>query len=101
MRELKLTGTEDLDAGQFADIAALAEGCRFRDCAHQSEPGCALQTALAAGDIDPARWANWLKLQGEVGTARNAVAAQQQRKKHDKMMTRALGKRLADKYGPR
>ncbi len=101
MRELKLTGAEDLDIGQFADIAALADGCRFRDCAHQSEPGCALQAALAAGAIDPDRWANWLKLQGELAVARDAVAGQQQRKKHDKVMTRAFGKRLADKYGSR
>ena len=101
MRELKLTGAEDLDIGQFADIAALADGCRFRDCAHQSEPGCALQAALTAGAIDPDRWANWLKLQGELAVARDAVAGQQQRKKHDKVMTRAFGKRLADKYGSR
>jgi ribosome biogenesis GTPase len=101
MRELKLTGAEDLDAGQFADIAELATGCRFRDCAHAAEPGCAVQAALAEGRIDPGRWQNWLKLQAELGVARDSLAAQQVRKRHEKTMTRALGKRLTDKYGSR
>lgn len=101
MRELKLTGAEDLDAGQFADIAELATGCRFRDCAHAAEPGCAVQAALADGRLDPGRWQNWLKLQAELGAARDSLAAQQVRKRHEKSMTRALGKRLTDKYGSR
>jgi ribosome biogenesis GTPase / thiamine phosphate phosphatase len=101
MRELKLTGAEDLDAGQFADIAELATGCRFRDCAHGAEPGCAVQLALAEGRLERGRWDNWMKLQGELGAARDSLAAQQQRKRNDKVLTRALGKRLADKYGPR
>ena len=42
MRELQLWETGDAAAGTFADIAALAAGCRFRDCAHESEPGCAV-----------------------------------------------------------
>jgi ribosome biogenesis GTPase len=101
MRELKLTGAEDLDVGQFADIAELATGCRFRDCRHGAEPGCAVQAALAEGRLDPGRWANWCKLQGELSVARDSTGAQQQRKRHEKVMTRALGKRLADKYGSR
>jgi ribosome biogenesis GTPase len=101
MRELKLTGTEDLDVGQFADIAELATGCRFRDCRHGAEPGCAVRAALAEGRLDPGRWANWCKLQDELAAARDSSAAQQQRKRHEKVMTRALGKRLADKYGSR
>jgi ribosome biogenesis GTPase len=101
MRELKLTGAEDLDAGQFADIAELAVGCRFRDCAHAAEPGCAVQAALAEGRLERGRWDNWVKLQGELAAARDSLAAQQLRKRHEKTLTRALGKRLTDKYGSR
>ena len=101
MRELKLTGAEDLDAGQFADIAELATGCRFRDCAHAAEPGCAVQAALAEGRLERGRWDNWLKLQGELAAARDSLAAQQVRKRHEKALSRAIGKRLTDKYGSR
>src|SRR5699024_8291505 len=63
MRELKLTGEENLDL--FADIEALALRCRFADCNHEGEPGCAVQAAIAAGDIDPERWHNYRKLRDE------------------------------------
>ncbi|KGI76951.1 ribosome small subunit-dependent GTPase A [Oleiagrimonas soli] len=63
MRELKLTGEESLDL--FADIEELALRCRFADCAHESEPGCAVQAAIAAGELDAERWRNYVKLKGE------------------------------------
>ncbi|MFI7589186.1 ribosome small subunit-dependent GTPase A [Spongisporangium articulatum] len=49
----------------FADVAALAERCRFADCAHESEPGCAVRGAVAAGSLNPDRLAAWRKLQAE------------------------------------
>jgi ribosome biogenesis GTPase len=66
MREL---GLWDADAGvatAFADVAALAARCRFRDCAHQSEPGCAVAAALADGTLDDDRWRSYGKLQREL-----------------------------------
>jgi ribosome biogenesis GTPase len=63
MRELKLTGEENLDL--FSDIEALAEACRFADCGHGSEPGCAVQVALDNGELAPGRWRNYLKLHDE------------------------------------
>ena len=63
MRELKLTGEESLDL--FADIEALGENCRFADCGHGSEPGCAVQEALRDGELTPERWRNYLKLRDE------------------------------------
>jgi len=69
MRELGLL--EDaggLDAG-FADIAALAEHCRFSDCGHEGEPGCAVEAAVTAGELDAARLAGYLKLQREIASA--------------------------------
>ena len=51
MRELQLWDTGEAAAGTFGDIAALGEGCRFRDCAHETEPGCAVVAAVAAGEL--------------------------------------------------
>lgn len=55
----------DISAGLdvlFAEIAELAPGCRFRDCTHAHEPGCAVQAAVAAGTLDQARLERWRKL---------------------------------------
>lgn len=60
MRELKLTGDEDLEL--FADIEELAEQCRFADCSHATEPGCAVREALDVGDLDHERWRHYQKL---------------------------------------
>lgn len=63
MREL---GAESTDLqSSFADIEALAEDCRFRDCKHQGEPGCAVAQAIEQGELSPRRLENFLKLQRE------------------------------------
>ncbi|MFC4106152.1 ribosome small subunit-dependent GTPase A [Micromonospora zhanjiangensis] len=49
----------------FSDVAELVAACRFADCAHQSEPGCAVRAALACGELSGRRWESWLKLQRE------------------------------------
>ncbi|WP_099913264.1 ribosome small subunit-dependent GTPase A [Puniceibacterium antarcticum] len=49
----------------FSEITELAPECRFRDCTHAHEPGCAVQAAIARGDLDPARLDRWRKLSGE------------------------------------
>jgi ribosome biogenesis GTPase / thiamine phosphate phosphatase len=64
LRELKLWGDEGLLAA-FGDVADLAAGCRFRDCRHQGEPGCAVATAVERGELDEARLANLQKLEQE------------------------------------
>lgn len=53
-------------AQAFADVEELALGCRFRDCAHEGEPGCAVQAALTAGEIDPDRFRSYEKLRREI-----------------------------------
>jgi ribosome biogenesis GTPase len=74
MRELGLVDAEGGVARVFegvaAEVDALAQHCRFRDCAHGREPGCAVQGALAEGRLDPARLENWRKLQREEAHAR-------------------------------
>jgi ribosome biogenesis GTPase len=66
LREIQLWGTEEGLATAFEDIQALAPGCRFRDCAHQSEPGCAVRAAVEAGELPGARLASFQKLQAEL-----------------------------------
>lgn len=66
MRELRLWESEEgLDAA-FDDVAAAAAECRFSDCAHETEPGCAVRTAIADGSLDADRLASWRKLQNEL-----------------------------------
>ncbi|MDQ3160154.1 MAG: ribosome small subunit-dependent GTPase A, partial [Pseudomonadota bacterium] len=73
MRELKPTGEEDV-AESFTDIEALAAQCRFRDCKHAREPGCAVRGAIESGQIDRERVANFLKLRDEVVGAAGQLA---------------------------
>lgn len=56
--------TEGIDT-LFAEITELAPACKFRDCTHDHEPGCAVLAAVAAGTVDPERLARWRKLQAE------------------------------------
>lgn len=64
MRELHLTGDADV-ADTFSEIETIAQNCRFRDCTHADEPGCAVRKALGDGTLDPARLASLNKLQRE------------------------------------
>jgi len=64
MRELALPGGDGLDTA-YADVADRAADCRFRDCAHRTEPGCAVAAAIDRGELDPARLTAWRKLQAE------------------------------------
>lgn len=66
MREIQLwTGDEGLQS-TFADIETLAQRCRFRNCEHAHEPGCAVQSALQSGMLDYSRFLNYQKLQKEL-----------------------------------
>jgi ribosome biogenesis GTPase / thiamine phosphate phosphatase len=67
MRELQLweNASEGL-AAVFPEMMSLGAGCRFRDCRHESEPGCAVQAALARGEMEAGRFASFLKLRAEL-----------------------------------
>lgn len=68
IRELQLwteDGASSVD-DVFDDIAELAPRCRFRDCRHECEPGCAVLAAVAAGEIDTGRWENYQKMRREL-----------------------------------
>ena len=66
MREVALWAGEDGIDAAFADIDELAGRCRFHDCDHASEPGCAVTAAVADGLLDPDRLRSWRKLQREL-----------------------------------
>jgi ribosome biogenesis GTPase len=66
MRELGLWDAEEGVGAAFGDLEALAAKCRFGDCGHTNEPGCAVRAARASGALDEGRWRGWLKLQREL-----------------------------------
>ena len=95
LRELQLwAGAESVDA-VFDDVAKIAEGCRFRDCAHAGEPGCAVAEALDAGRLDAGRWESYRKLRAEAAwhetmTDRFAAAERKRKWKAIHKQVRAL-----------
>ncbi len=69
MRELGLLDAEEGLGAAFDDVEALTTQCRFNDCGHTNEPGCAILAALAAGTLDDARWRSFRKLTKELAFA--------------------------------
>lgn len=70
MREMALWDSVDGVAAAFPEIVAAAEACRFRNCSHTGEPGCALQQMLQTGELDPQRLKNYQKLMTEARKTR-------------------------------
>lgn len=95
MRELGLWSDSDGLAATFAEIETLAASCRFADCQHDTEPDCAVRSA-----ITPERLEHWRALQRELAhqATRLDAQAQAREKSHDKMLTRAQRARLREKY---
>lgn len=81
VRELQLTDAEEGVAEVFSDLDELSTQCRFNDCKHISEPGCAVLAALERGEIDEARLARWRKL---VAEDQHNTASLAQRRSKDK-----------------
>jgi ribosome biogenesis GTPase len=69
IRALEVLGAEVGVGSAFDDIADLAATCRFSDCSHEAEPGCAVRAALAAGTLSPERLASFRKLERESARA--------------------------------
>ena len=96
MRELGLWGEVTKVEEAFDDVERLIADCRFADCSHRAEPGCAVQAAVAAGELEPSRLASFLKLVGELD-AQAARRREQERATYKRQgkLTRTL------KRGPR
>lgn len=86
MRELQLAEADDGLDQLFADVEALAARCRFNDCAHAGEPGCAIVQALQSGELDPERLQSYQLLKSEEARNRESLAARHSR-------ARAFGKK--------
>ena len=93
MREIQLTDVSIGLEETFADLHALQQNCRFNDCAHKTEPGCAVQAAIAAGDVDVPRLQRWLKLVAEDAENTKLLA---DRKRRDR--AKAKPEKSATKY---
>ncbi|TDL58334.1 ribosome small subunit-dependent GTPase A [Paenibacillus dendritiformis] len=80
MREVGMTAADhDGLSSAFEDIEALAAACRFHDCSHSQEPGCAVNAAIASGELEAGRLASYRKLLREEARMRQAEAARLRR----------------------
>ena len=113
MREIQLWAGEESLVSTFSDIEQLLSSCRFADCTHTSEPGCALVAALESGELGDARYRSYLKLQREIAhleRKQNHAAARRESREwskkiqqHHKAMKELrrmglAGKKKDDKY---
>ncbi len=101
LRELGLSDDDGgLDA-TFSDIDALAVGCRFDDCRHEREPGCAVGQAISDGSLDPARLESRRKLDRETARVerQNDPRARAERKRQNRLIHNAVNHHMRMKYG--
>lgn len=92
MRELQLTDSDSGLDNVFADIVALAATCRFSDCRHRSEPGCAVIAAIERGDLDPDRLKRYRKLIAENAQNKASLAERRARDRAFGKMVREITK---------
>ena len=99
LRELGLWEAEEGLREVFDDLDALGETCRFRDCAHESEPGCAIRAASESGAVLPARYEAFLNLRRELAALgkRKDARARAESKAADKISQRAMNELKRDK----
>jgi ribosome biogenesis GTPase len=90
MREIQLWESDSGLAQAFGDLTALAAGCRFRDCRHRGEPGCAVEAALAAGALPQERLENHRKMEAELKF--QAARTDEQVRREEKQRVKALCK---------
>ncbi len=98
MRELQLADARDGLDEVFDDVAALARECRFSDCTHQTEPGCAIRAAIAAGNLDPHRLTRWRKLAAEDAFNSASLA---ERHARDRAFGKLVRSVIKDKTNPK
>ena len=101
LRELAPWEAESGVERTFAEVEALAAECRFRDCAHELEPGCAIQAAVARGDLDPERLLAYGKLRRELARQARKLDHQARRevRQRNKRLSSAVRRRQVEKYG--
>jgi len=99
MRELALWEAGEGVRATFPDVEAIAQNCRFRDCAHENEPGCALREAMSSGALPRERVESWKKLREELAEIerRREARGTLEEKRSQRSAQRALRARLKDK----
>ena len=101
MRELQLWSADAGLGTTFADVDALADACRFRDCAHAGEPGCAVAEAVGDGRLAAERLQHWHQLRRELAylARKQDEAAAAADRARTRSLTRAARTRIRQKYG--
>jgi ribosome biogenesis GTPase len=101
MKEFGLWSDETDASTSFTDIEALSEQCRFADCKHEAEPGCAVAEAVSNGQLEPERLASFAKLAREIAyqQERGTVASRQAIRRVGTLRSRALRQRKRDPGG--
>ena len=94
MRELQLTDVRSGLDEVFADIATLADSCRFNSCQHETEPDCAVQEAISSGSLDASRLKRWRKLIAEETYNTESLA---ERRSRDKAFGKMIKRVMKDK----
>ncbi|MAN63797.1 MAG: hypothetical protein CMI60_17830 [Parvibaculum sp.] len=90
MREIQLTDVEEGIKEVFSDILELAASCKFNDCNHDQEPGCAVREAIEEGSLDTERLKRWQKLAAEETRNTETLAQRHNRdRSFGKMVKRA------------
>lgn len=100
MRALRLSDARAGVDAVFADLDELARTCRFSDCQHDGEPGCAIQAAIDAGEVDPDRLSRWRKLQREDARNSETLAEARARDKAFGKMVRRVSQSKRDRHRP-
>jgi ribosome biogenesis GTPase len=92
MRELGLWADREALDRTFDEIDHLAEGCRFPDCAHRGEPGCAVRAAVDTGELDAERLGSFLTLARELDSI-EIRQDEKARRRHEKVVGREFAAR--------
>ena len=101
IRALEIAGADEGVAAAFDDIAEIAAACRFSDCRHQGEPGCAVRAAIDEGRLSRERFASHQKLERELAHAErkgDARAAAEERRRW-KTIHKQVSRHMQHKYG--
>ena len=91
MRELGMAEASEGLAASFADVEQYLGRCRFSDCRHEKEPGCAVKAAIAAGALNPARWERYRKLRTEAQSHEEALRRKKEWSKNVALSRKARG----------
>jgi ribosome biogenesis GTPase len=90
VRELQLPDCEEGISDLFADVLALAENCRFSNCNHEADAGCAIMAAIGSGDLDKRRFSNFQKLIAEQAHNSRSLAERRERDRGASSMYRSV-----------